>query len=207
MVSIVAPQTPTLSYGLFTFILHGPIAQCLQQADFSPIGQGFVAWNLSKSSTAPSFLALVIICAVDSQIVRSSTLMSSNGFAMVPPNAMVYGDTPVSMSGIDHLRRDQSCIAVIMNPLCTITFYRLKHSYMRNILNHHSIAPQRGIVKPNFNNQCSSKGRTKKRELKLLEKQEVVRQYQKTKPPLPVLSGRNGYNIMQSQRERSIFHC
>jgi hypothetical protein len=98
MVSIVAPHTPTLSYGLFTFILHGPIAQCLQQADFSPIGQGFVALNLSKSSTAPSFLALVIICAVDSQIVRSSTLMSSNGFAMMPPGGMDYGDVQVYVS-------------------------------------------------------------------------------------------------------------
>jgi hypothetical protein len=77
------------------------MAQCLQHADFYPIGHGFVALNLSKSSTAPSFLALVIICAVDSQIVRSSTLMSSNGFAMMPPSGVNYVGFQVYVSGVN----------------------------------------------------------------------------------------------------------
>jgi hypothetical protein len=59
--------------------------QCLQQADCSPIGQGLIAVALSKKSSTPSLRALVIISAVVSQMVRSSTFNNFIGFAAITP--------------------------------------------------------------------------------------------------------------------------
>jgi hypothetical protein len=43
IVSMVAPHTPTLAYGSFEFSRHGPMEQCLQQAESAPMGQAFMS--------------------------------------------------------------------------------------------------------------------------------------------------------------------
>jgi len=52
---------------------------------------------------------------VESQIVRSSTFMSSNGFAMMLPPNYGFGNMLVYMSKIDHERQNQSCCADLMS--------------------------------------------------------------------------------------------
>jgi hypothetical protein len=81
IVSMVAPQTPTLLYGSLEFRRQGPMAQCLQQAESAPIGQGLIAAARSNAVSTPSIWAFLSIWAVDWQIVQSAT--SAFGLTML----------------------------------------------------------------------------------------------------------------------------
>jgi hypothetical protein len=73
MVSMVAPQTPTLLYGSFELKRQGPIEQFLQQAESAPIGHGFISLARWNAVSTPSLSAFANIKAVESHIVISLT--------------------------------------------------------------------------------------------------------------------------------------
>src|SRR6056297_3392302 len=103
IVSMVAPQTPTLPYGSLAFSRHGPIEQCLQHAESAPIGHAFMLAARSKAVSTPSFLAFSSICAVASQMVASFKLRTFFSFFSLPASLDFSGIyPPVITVGLHH---------------------------------------------------------------------------------------------------------